>query len=186
MDCSTFLGKAVFLAGDNCGEVDEVACRALGIDEPNHLKLSRQLHVFQSGFRVDGDTPRASVMPRAFLKRRFKSMGGLRLWSNPRACSMCRYLFRDLQRMPASLREVMTGIRLLPHFIRGAEIIMGSNPSFVRERETVICVGECTRAIAEENGYIHVPGCPPARRQLVNALRGNVKKQRGGRGPDDT
>ena len=38
---------------------------------------------------------------------------------------------------------------------------MGLNPQWRKEHPTVICIGECTRRLAKEGGYIHVPGCPP-------------------------
>jgi hypothetical protein len=47
---------------------------------------------------------------------------------------------------------------------------MGSHPVFRREMHEVICIGECTRQLAEENGYTHVPGCPPTPRQLRRSL----------------
>ena len=170
MDCSTFFSKGVFLAGDNCGEIDELVCRMLGIEEPEHVRLSRAANVFKSGFIASGDSLSASAGVRRPKKRQFKAIGRLRLWSNPRACSMCRYLFRDLQRVPSGLDAVVARMKLLPYVIRGAEIIMGSNPSYLKERAHVICVGECTRTIAKENGYVHIPGCPPTVKKLRNSI----------------
>ena len=34
---------------------------------------------------------------------------------------------------------------------------MGLNPQWRQEYPTVICVGECTRRVAKEGGYIHIP-----------------------------
>jgi hypothetical protein len=57
--------------------------------------------------------------------------------------------------------NLLLKIKLLLYSIRGAEMIMGLNPQWQKEYDTVICIGACTRRIAKENGYIFIPGCPP-------------------------
>jgi hypothetical protein len=47
---------------------------------------------------------------------------------------------------------------------------MGSNPQWRKEYKTVICVGNCTRRIAKEGGYIFIPGCPPTLREFYENL----------------
>ena len=161
MDCSRFFGRNVLISGNNCGEVDATACHLLGIDEPEHVQLSRSAGVFAAGYSVEGDRiniRRASARPMA---KEFRRLGRLRLWSNPRACTMCRYLFRDIQHDMLKRWRLSAGLRLLAHSIKGAEIIMGSDPQWRREHHTVICVGACTRRVAKEGGYTHIPGCPP-------------------------
>jgi uncharacterized protein (DUF362 family) len=161
MDCSRFFGRNVLISGDNCGEVDATACQMLGIDEPEHVQLSRSARVFATGYSVTGeqiDLKRLSERP---MIKEFKRLGQLRLWSNPQACTMCRYLFRDLQDDFMKRQNLIGKVKLLTHSIKGAEIIMGLNPKWRREHNTVICVGACTRNIAKEGGYIHIPGCPP-------------------------
>lgn len=161
MDGSRFFGDNVLISGNNCGEIDATVCQRLGIDEPEHVKLARNARVFASGYRVDGDAirlKRASIRPGA---KEFKRLGRLRLWSNPQACTMCRYIFRDIQRNLLKPRNLRAGAKLLAHAIKGAEIVMGSNPQWRKEYRTVICVGNCTRCVAKEGGYIHIPGCPP-------------------------
>jgi hypothetical protein len=60
--------------------------------------------------------------------------------------------------------------KLVVHSVRGAEIVMGSNPEWRKEYGTVICVGSCTKRLAEDNGYIYVPGCPPTLDDLYRYL----------------
>jgi uncharacterized protein (DUF362 family) len=170
MDCSRFFGRNVLISGNNCGEIDATACHLLGINEPEHVQLSRSLRVFTTGYSVKGDEinlRRLSTRPRF---KEFKRLGRLRLWSNPQACTMCRYLFRDLQHNLLKRQNIFAGIKLLTHSLKGAEIIMGKNPNWLKEYNTVICVGNCTRSIAKENGYIHIPGCPPT----LNDLKKNL------------
>lgn len=169
MDGSQFFGNNVFISGNNCGEIDATACHFLGIDEPEHVKLARSTQVFAEGYSIDGNKinmMRASARPEI---KEFKSIGRLRLWSNPQACTMCRYLFIDLRRNILKRKNLLAGAKLLPYSIKGAEIVMGSNPQWRREYGTVICIGACTRRVAQESD-IYIPGCPPTVSDLSNHL----------------
>lgn len=161
MDGSRYFGRNALLSGTNCGEVDATACDLLDIEEPEHVRLSKDAQVFSGGYSVIGDhlrITRASLRP---VAREFKRLGRLRLWSNPQACTMGRYLFRDLKQQALKGQCSLAGAKLLVHSVTGAEVIMGSNPQWRREYQTVICIGDCTRRVAKEGGYIFIPGCPP-------------------------
>ena len=161
MDCRIFFGRDKFISGNNCGEIDATACSLLGIEEPEHVQLSRNARLFTTGYSVTGDEIKVKGVSSRPSKKEFKSIGRLRLWSNPQACTMCRYLFRDVQRNILNRRNLATATKLLPYTIKGAEIIMGSNAQWRKEYDTVICVGSCTRRVAKEGDYIYIPGCPP-------------------------
>ena len=103
--------------------------------------------------------------------KEFKRLGRLRLWSNPHACTMCRYLFHDIQQNVFKPQNFSAGIKLLGYSIKGAEIVMGFNPQWRKEYHTVICVGDCTRHVAKEGGYIYIPGCPPSPDDLNKIFR---------------
>jgi uncharacterized protein (DUF362 family) len=171
MDCSHFFGRNVMISGNNCGEIDATACELLSIEEPEHVQLSRTARVFATGYSVQGDINIKRVSARPVVKE-FKRLGRLRLWSNPQACTMCRYLFRDIKDNLLKRQSLLAVTKLLPYSIKGAEIIMGSNPQWRREYPTVICVGACTRRVAKEGSYIYIPGCPPTLRDLYNNLPG--------------
>jgi len=161
MDCSHFFGRNMLISGDNCGEIDATACELLGIEEPEHIQLSRNAQVFTSGYEVIDEiisVRRISARP---VVKEFKRLGRLRLWSNPQACTMCRYLFHDIQDDLLKRKNLRAGAKLLPYLIKGTEIVMGSNPQWKKESDTVICIGACTRHVAKEGDYIYIPGCPP-------------------------
>lgn len=170
MDCGRFFGANVLISGDNCGEIDSTACRLLGIDEPEHVQLARAVCVFAEGFSVIGDGSRVKRRAAPPEAKEAKSLGRLRLWSNPRACTGCRAVFQDARDDLPRVRRLSAKSRLLVHAVRGAEIVMGSNPRWRKERDTVICVGACTRQLAEDNGYAYVPGCPPTLDDLYRYL----------------
>lgn len=162
MDCSHFFGRGSLISGDNCGEIDSTTCRLLNIKQPDHLRLAEIAGVFSSIFSVSGDDLRLKHSTSGFLKNEYKRFGGLRLWSNPQACTMCRYLFYDVLQDSLKPRGMRKKIKLLFHSIRGAEIIIGSNPNWRKGSPTVICVGNCTHKEAIEGKYVFVPGCPPS------------------------
>ncbi len=170
MDCSNFFGPNTFISGNNCGEVDSTACNLLGIDEPEHVQLCRKNRVFASGYSVTGDRlkiKRPSMRPKI---KQFKRLGRLRLWSNPLACTMCRRIFHDVEMDVLKRQNFVMGAKLMAHSIKGAEIIMGKDPQWRKEYRTVICIGDCTRRVAKEGGYIHIPGCPPTLDDFKNHL----------------
>jgi len=170
MDCSRFFGPNVLISGDNCGEVDAAACRLLGIDQPEHVRLSRQAGVFEEGFSVvgeEGTLERIAARPAA---SEAKTLGRLRLWSNPQACTGCRALLADAKAdllRPGNFRAKR---KLIGCSVKGAEMIMGRNAQWREEHDTVFCVGSCTRDVAREHGYIYVPGCPPDLNDLYGCL----------------
>ncbi len=170
LDCSRFFGGHVLISGGNCGEIDATACRLLDIEEPEHVRLSRKAGLFADGFSVEGEKVplrRLAARPKASEAKR---MGRLRLWSNARACTGCRAIFRDARVDMLRPHRVAAKRKLLSHSMRGAEIVMGADPTWRKDYDTVICVGSCTKRLAVENGYIHSPGCPPTLDDLYEHL----------------
>ncbi len=83
---------------------------------------------------------------------------------------MCRYLFHEIKQDAIKPRDLSAKLKLLGYAIKGAEFVMGSHPEWQKEYGTVICVGNCTRRVAKEGGYIHIPGCPPTLDDLYDHL----------------
>lgn len=170
LDGSRFFGPNVLISGNNCGEIDATVCRFLGIEEPEHVRLSRSAGVFSPGYAVLGDDLKLKRGTARPVAREYKSMARLRLWSNPTACTMCRRVFHDIQHSVIKRPDLVAGAKLLALSIKGAEILMGSNPQWRKEYGTVICVGECTRRLAKKEGYVHIPGCPPTVDDFLDRL----------------
>jgi uncharacterized protein (DUF362 family) len=169
MDCSLFFGRNILISGNNCGEIDATACHLLGIKEPEHLRLARSAGLFSEGYSIEGEIDIKPIAARPVVKE-FKRLGRLRLWSNPQACTMCRYLFHEIQEDFIEPKNLRGKAKLISHSIKGTEIIMGLNPRFRKEYPSVICIGICTRRVAKEGGYIYIPGCPPTLNDLYNNL----------------
>jgi uncharacterized protein (DUF362 family) len=171
LDCSNFFADKLLLAGDNLYEVDACAAQLLDIEQPRYLDLARQLGVGTDGFEVLGST--VSVRRTApFSHHQYKRRFNIGLWSNPRACSMCRLQLAGAQPFrPFGLRR---SFRLLLKLARasltGTDFIFGAKAEFDSKKRRIVCVGDCTRPVAREGDRVHVPGCPPSYDEILNAL----------------
>ncbi|MGE5072406.1 MAG: DUF362 domain-containing protein [Anaerolineae bacterium] len=185
LDGSRFFGPKVLISGDNCGEIDATVCDALGIEEPAHVRLSRECAVFAPGFRIEGPRLRNKQDSSELRPRPSKQLGRLRLWSNPRACTMCRYLFHEIRQDALTPRNLRAKAKLLEYGITGTEILMGSRAEWQKEYGNVLCVGNCTRSVARRGGYVYIPGCPPTLQDLYdNLLRENRTERPTGKGSE--
>jgi len=169
MDGANLFRRNILIAGTNTYEVDSQAIRLLGITEPDYMKMARDIGVGNDEFvtrGVDGEVFQCRFLPAA---SEYKQYLRLRVWSNPKACSMCRYSFLRIRKNPwEDIRySLKMYLRLLRYTVTGAEIIMGSDPNFKATYKKVICVGNCTKKIARDNGYEYVPGCPPQKEQML-------------------
>lgn len=171
MDGFNIFKKDVLIAGDNLYEIDKAVVDLLGMEEPEYLMLARQYGLGGDDFRVlRGDLPRIRIRKKETEK--YKKYLRIRLWSNPRACSMCRLNLINLKRIRLKNLDhaFSTYLKLLKHSIKGAEFVFGSYPKFSPSYEKVICIGTCTEKLARENGYAHIPGCPPSEEDMVKYL----------------
>jgi hypothetical protein len=60
--------------------------------------------------------------------------------------------------------------RLIRLAITGAELVYGFDPVVRPEYKKIFCIGDCTKKLAKARGYVHVPGCPPRRKDLIRFL----------------
>ena len=51
------------------------------------------------------------------------------------------------------------------------DIIQGLHAEIPAKHGIIICLGDCTREIAKENGFMHVKGCPPNSEDIIEALK---------------
>ena len=172
MDGINFFNNNVLIAGDNTCQVDQVAIKLLKAPEPEYIKLSRAIDVGSDNFPTSGDDIEELKSTYEHQPRQYKKFLRIRLWSNPRACSMCRYVFLRIKKFPMEdLRyTTLMYLKLLKYAITGAEIILGSKPHFQAQYKHVVCIGDCTKRLARDKGYTHIPGCPPTKDQMLKHL----------------
>jgi len=172
MDGSNFFRNNLLFAGTNLYEIDHYAAKLLGIDQPDYLHYSDELGLVRSDYQVTG-TELVRRNNRKFQHNRYKQYLGLRLWSNPAACSMCRFSLEGLKH-PLQEKSLCQTFRLymklLKYAIQGADFVFGSSPQFDENKKNIICIGDCTKELAKTKGFLHVPGCPPLRSDLGRYL----------------
>lgn len=171
MDGRNFFRGNVFIAGDNLLAIDQLAAKLLETEEPEHLAILKELEGESAHDAIYSSFP-ISLKKIPPLRGNYKQRFNLRLWSNPRACSMCRLSFRHLAlNFP---RDIGSAFRiygkLLLYAIKGTDFVFGSLAEYEDCGRTVICFGNCTKKLAKEKGYRHIPGCPPSRKDLEENL----------------
>ena len=172
MDGFNFFHGNVLIAGNNAYEIDQLTKNLLAIPEPGYLKTSRETGIGNDDFSIYGEDVQILRCKLHYEPREYKTVLRLRLWSNPRACSMCRFVFLNLKKFSSHDLKYSTimKLKLLKYAITGAEILFGSKPRYRHEYKDVICIGNCTKKVAKENGYIHIPGCPPTKDDMLRYL----------------
>jgi uncharacterized protein (DUF362 family) len=171
LDISNLFRDDILIAGDNTYEIDSLVVRLLGISEPGYLEARRNMGINPSPEILGEKLESLQIKPMQEYGE-YRSLFRLRLWSNPRACSMCRFLLQDVARYkkdePGS--SLISAVKLGRLAITGAELVYGFDPVVRPEYKKVICIGDCTKKLAKEGGYAHVPGCPPQRRDFIDLL----------------
>lgn len=171
LDTSNLFKNDILFAGDSTYEIDSLVVRLLGISEPGYLEARRNLGINPSTEILGEKLDSLQVKPLQEYGE-YRSLLRLRLWSNPRACSMCRFLLQDVARFkknePGS--SLISAVKLGRLAITGAELVYGFDPVVRPQYGKIVCIGDCTKRLAKEEGYIHVPGCPPRRRDFIDIL----------------
>jgi uncharacterized protein (DUF362 family) len=172
LDASNFFKGRVLLSGNNTCEIDSMVVKLLGIPEPEYLKAVKGLSTAAQDCEVFGEKLETIEVKRLPKRGEYRSFLKLRLWSNPRACSMCRFLLQDLARLKKSdlSSSFLSMCKLMKLAATGAEFVYGFDPAFRPEHRKIVCIGDCTKKLAKEKGYTHVPGCPPDRKNLLIKL----------------
>ncbi len=177
LDLSLFCGKEAYLVGDDTCEIDRVAAGIFSVEEPEYMATARSLAAGPEEPVTTGDSTAELKRDFSRIKKEFRQFLRLRLWSNPGACSMCRFALKRFLRFPPSLniREAAVTVRLLGYALAGTEIVFGKEPRFRADSGRVICFGDCTARLAEQGTgdwkTIHVPGCPPSPEDVVRYLK---------------
>jgi uncharacterized protein (DUF362 family) len=161
----------ILVAGDNAYEVDATAIRLLNIQEPEYFRIAREIGIGRDEFELSGYSA-VPFAPGTYRVHKYKEYFNVRLWSNPRACSMCRLTLYNVKNMP--LKDIKYTykmyLKLMKFIITGADFVFGSKVEFSARSKNVICIGNCTKKLAEDNEYTHVPGCPPTKEEMIKYL----------------
>ena len=167
----------VLVMGTNQLEADIVSCGVMGIDyrRVDHL-------VYGIGEKIGPEVPAVIGAPtiaearKPFVEanQRYGKLLNIYSWRDPHACSMCIDSFSLA--VKHAIRHPGYWFTFMPRFtyyalFRQLNIITGKQPQVPGVPGEVICLGDCTRELAEEKGARHVPGCPPDRDAILGVFR---------------
>ena len=167
-----FKEQNILISGDNVYEIDGRAIRLLNSDEPEYFKIAGKIGIGKDTCAITGDSISPLNTDKYKGNKKYKEYFNMRLWSNPRACSMCRATLRNIRRSPGTdwRYSFLMYLKLLKYAVKGADFIFGSQPVFEAISKNVICIGDCTKRLAQEKGYAHIPGCPPTKEDMLKNI----------------
>jgi hypothetical protein len=171
LDCANFSSEDLFIAANNTYEADKTAVQFLGISEPDYLKIANNLDIGNNDCTISGDPIGKAVLKSTIEYSEIKKIFRLKFRVSPRTCSMCRFIFQDLKNIKNGNISLYFKLYLKMSFyaFSGAEVILGCN-NVLPDSKKVICVGDCTKKLAKKYDYIHIPGCPPKKQDILKRL----------------
>lgn len=165
--------SGVFAVGTNMVEVDAVAARLIGFDplRIEHLRLAHELGAGDVDPEVKGTAPSRKFEP---ANEVFGRVLNIYSWRDPTACSMCIDSFSGAVHL--AVRKPKYWFTLVPKLAYWGvfgklHIIQGKGAELPQQPGRVVCLGQCTRRLAESEGLTHLSGCPPTPEEVAETLR---------------
>lgn len=163
----------VFAVGTNMVEVDAVTARLAGFDPTGvkHLRIASEEGVGGTEPEVIGSAPSTVFKP---ANEEFGRVANIYSWRDPTACSMCIDSFSAAVHL--AVRRPKYWFTLVPKLaywgIFGKlHIVQGREARLPTAGGRVICLGKCTRELAEREGLVQLKGCPPTPESVAETLR---------------
>jgi uncharacterized protein (DUF362 family) len=163
----------VLAVSANMLELDAAAARLAGFDprEIKHLRIAEAEGLGTLDPEVIGRAPSRRLEP---ANEQYGRVMNIYSWRDCTACSMCIDSFSAGVRL--ALADPRYWLTLVPklafwglvgrlHVVQGREARVPDLPG------RVVCLGRCTRGLAQREGLVHLPGCPPTARDVAEALR---------------
>jgi len=154
-------GLNLLLAGRNMLSVDMVGAALMGFDwqEVRHLKKAHEQGLGDYPKEVIGEQL-AQVARKFKQPTNFQKFFNIYYWWTDTTCSGCSCLLGDMKVI--ALKNPYYLFRLfLNGFLRRLDLLTGHIINCPPNHGKVICIGECTRKIAQKHGFIWIKGCPP-------------------------
>lgn len=172
MDCINYSSEDLFIAANNTYNADIIAARFLGAFMPDYLKIAEKIGIGKNDDLIAGEQIGTSHLKSTLGNNEVKKIFRLRFKVSHRTCSMCRYLFQDLKNLKNGnlIKNFTFYLKIASYALTGAEIILGGKSDAPINVKRVICVGDCTKKLAKNNGYNHIKGCPPKKKDVLKLL----------------
>lgn len=160
-------------AGTNMVEVDAACARFMGFDpaEIRHLAFAEELGAGSLEPEVLGELPPVRFEP---ANEQYGRVMNIYSWRDCTACSMCIDSFSAAVRL--AVHEPRYWLTLVPKlvfwgFFGKLHIVQGKKATMPPERGRVVCLGRCTKGLAQKEALVHIPGCPPSARDVAETLK---------------
>lgn len=167
------VSAGVLALGTNMLEIDSVVARLVGFDpmKIEHLRIAAELGHGSTEPEVFGSAPSRRFQP---ANEEFGRVANIYSWRDPTACSMCIDSFTGAVHL--AVRRPRYWFTLVPKLaywgvFRRLHIIQGKAAKLPEQSGRVICLGQCTRELAEREGLTHLKGCPPSPEEVAELLR---------------
>jgi len=173
----------VLVVGTNCLETDIVSCGIMGIDYKtvDHLMYGITEKIGPEVPDLVGE--KISDFSTKFLEanRQYGRLLNVYSWRNPHACSMCIESFTIAVKY--AIWHPRYWFTFLPRFtyyavFRQLNIVQGKHTGIPDAKGEVICLGDCTRELAEKNNLKHISGCPPDYRTILEVFSQQKTRQK--------
>jgi uncharacterized protein (DUF362 family) len=165
----------VLIIGTNILEVDIVSCGIMGIDYKtvDHLMYGIQEKIGPEVPDVIGSSIQETCIRFKVANPQYGKLLNVYSWRTPYACSMCLESFTIAVKY--SIWHPRYWITFLPKFtyyavLRQLNIVQGKHTPLPDARGEVICLGDCTRELAETHNLKHIKGCPPDYRTILEVF----------------
>ena len=163
----------ILAVGTNMLEVDAAAARLAGFEprDIKHLSIAEAEGLGSMDPEILGSAPRRVFAP---ANEEYGRVMNIYSWRDCTACSMCIDSFSAGVRLAAARpRYWLTLVPKLFYwgFLGKLHIIQGREARLPGVAGRVVCLGQCTKELAEREGLVHLPGCPPSGRDVAEALR---------------
>ena len=161
------------LMGTNMLEVDAAAARLAGFDprKIKHLAIAEREGLGSMEPELLGSARGRDFVP---ANEEFGRLMNIYSWRDCTACSMCIDSFSAGVRIAA--RRPRYWLTLIPKLaywglVGKLHIVQGRRAKLPGVAGRVVCLGRCTKDLAEREGLVHLPGCPPTGADVAEALR---------------
>lgn len=161
--------------GTNQVETDTVCCEIMGIDPKKVEHLAEGIKQKLGPEKPEIIGANIKEVKTVFVKADEKYGQFLNVYScrNPYACSMCIDSFTLA--VKSSIWSPKYWLTFLPKFtyyaiLKHLYIIQGKHAEIPDTKGKVICLGDCTKEIAQKHNLTHIKGCPPSTSNIFDSF----------------
>lgn len=165
----------VIVYGDNMYETDVACCHFMGVS-PSQIKYLR--YAVEEGL----GNYKPEIRGEAFALHRTlfempspkpKQILNFYSWKNYRACAEDEHSFEEAIHL--AMISPKYWFTFFPKFLylvlfRRLDLLRGKKASIPEEAGHILCIGDCCRHVARENGAYFVPGCPPKPTDILETI----------------